>query len=143
VLFGAVGCGKTHCAVAACRPAHFERYQDVVFRPVVELLDELRHFDEARAAMTNLVEADVLLLDDIGGERPTDWTAERLFAVINRRWLDERPIVATTNLPPTARSAPEGYSGLTLDEFLGERAFDRLMGNGAVPVRLSGQSRRR
>ncbi len=146
LLWGPVGAGKTHAAVGACRPAHFERSQDVLFQPVVELLDALR--DEMNVpgqgfAGAEARDVDVLLLDDLGGEKPSDWTAERLYAVVNRRWLEQRPVVGTTNLPLTDRSAPEGYTGPVLEDVLGARTFSRLVGNGALVRRLSGPDRRR
>lgn len=145
VLWGSVGCGKTHAGVAACRPAVFDHHLDVKFAPVVELLDELREQggDAGREAMHAAMDVDLLLLDDSGGERPTDWTAERLYAIVNRRWLEQRPVVATTNLPLTAKVVPEGYSGPTLEEALGVRTFSRLVGSGAVVRRLVGPDRRR
>lgn len=142
LLWGPVGCGKTHAAVAACRPAHWDRSQEVLFKPVVELLDDLRP-DGVPCAMAEARDADVLLLDDLGGEKPSDWTAERLYAVVNRRWLEERPVVGTTNLPLTFRSTPEGYTGPVLEDVLGARTFSRLVGNGAVVLRLAGPDRRR
>lgn len=129
-LFGPVGVGKSHAAVAAVRHLH-QRGLSVRFLPVVELLDMLRP-GGPEGTFEQLADRDVLVLDDLGTERATDWTAERLYAVINRRWLEERPTVVTTNLPP--------------DEFetaIGPRAFSRLVGNGAVSLRLGGADRRR
>lgn len=142
LLWGPVGCGKTHAAVAACRAAHWDRSQELLFKPVVELLDDLRP-DGVPCAMAEARDADVLILDDLGGEKPSDWTAERLYAVVNRRWLEERPVVGTTNLPLTYRSTPEGYTGPVLEDVLGARTFSRLVGNGAVVLRMGGPDRRR
>jgi hypothetical protein len=142
MLWGTVGTGKTHAAVAACREAFFERGQDVAFWPVVELLDQLRP-GGPEAAMRDAMDVDLLILDDLGGERPTDWTAERLYAIVNRRWLEERPVIGTTNLPLTNKVASEGYTGQTLEEALGGRTFSRLVGSGAVVLRLAGPDRRR
>ncbi len=142
VLLGPVGTGKTHVAVAVAKVRYFNYSESIAFWPVVELLDELRPggregvYDEARLAR-------VLILDDLGAERPTEWTAERLYALVNRRWLERYPTIATTNLPGTRKSAPEGYEGPTLEETLGPRMFSRLVGSGAVIVRLSGPDRRR
>ena len=129
LLLGPVGVGKSHAAVAACRE-HHQRGAEVVFLPVVELLDQLRP-GGPEGAMENLAHADLLVLDDLGSERATDWTAERLYALVNRRWLEERPIVATTNLEPDP-----------LRTAVGERVFSRLV-HDAVVVRLTGKDRRR
>ncbi len=136
LIGGPVGVGKSRAAVAACRP-----HRSVEFWPVVELLDALRPGGPPDA-LDRVMQVDVLILDDLGAERPTDWTAERLYALVNRRWLEELPTVGTTNLPLTRKSAGPGYEGPTLDEVLGDRMFSRLIG-GAVLVRLSGPDRRR
>lgn len=129
VLFGAVGVGKSHAAAAA----GYEDHQDgleVLFLPIVELLDLLRP-GGPDGALQQLWSVDRLILDDVGSERPTDWTAERLYALVNRRWLEERPTIATTNLEPAE-----------LKEAVGERTFSRLCGSDAHVVRLAGEDRR-
>lgn len=130
VLFGAVGTGKTHAAVAAVRHA-FSVGVGVVFTPTVEMLDMLRP-GGPDGALEYLASADRLILDDLGSEKATEWTAERMYALVNRRWLEERPTIATTNLTPT-----------DLEETVGARTFSRLIGSGAVTVRLAGKDRRR
>jgi DNA replication protein DnaC len=112
-----------------------------VFWPVVELLDALRPGGDPET-LAQAVTVDVLILDDLGTEKPTEWTFERLYAVVNRRWLEELPTVGTSNLPASRKSAPDGYDGPTLDEVLGPRMFSRLVG-GSVPIRMSGPDRRR
>lgn len=130
VILGAVGTGKTHAALAAAR-ARVLAGAELKFLPVVELLDHLRP-GGPEGALWNLCEVDLLVIDDLGAERPTDWTAERLGALINRRWMEERPTVVTTNLERPA-----------LTEALGERAYSRLTGNGTLALRLSGNDRRK
>ena len=128
VLLGPVGTGKTHAAVAAARVCH-DRHLDVAFYPVVELLDMLRP-GGPDAAMEELTSVDVLVLDDVGAERPTDWTGERLYALINRRWLEERRTIATSNLEPDALQAA-----------VGTRTYSRLI-HGALALSLTGVDRR-
>lgn len=129
VLLGPTGTGKTHAALGAVREAH-GRGLYVAFLPVVELLDLLRP-GGPEDALERLMHVDRLVLDDLGAEKASDWTAERLYALINRRWLEERPTVVTTNL------------GLEeLASTVGARMFSRLTGSGAVLVHLGGQDRR-
>lgn len=130
VLTGPVGVGKTWCALAAVRPL-VEAGRRVAFWPVAELLDDLRPSAPDNDSWTRSLEADVIVLDDLGAERMTDWTAERLGAIVNRRWLDRVPVVATTNLAPAA-----------LCEALGERCYSRLVG-GATVIRIAGEDQRR
>ena len=130
VLLGPVGTGKTHAALAAAQ-ARALAGDAVRFLPIVELLDELRP-SGPELAFATLAEVDLLVIDDLGAERATDWTDERLGALINRRWLEELPTIATTNLEPK-----------DLEATLGARTYSRLAGNGSLGIRLTGVDRRR
>lgn len=138
LIIGPVGTGKTHTALAAARERYLAGQQGIRFAPVVELLDNLRpdarpvdEYTPATQWMKVYAEAELLILDDIGGEKPSDWTAERLYLLVNDRWLNMRPTIATTNLAPA-----------DLKEAIGERTYDRLR-DGAVAVQLGGESKRR
>jgi len=142
ILVGPVGTGKTYAAVAAAR-----EYEVPLFVPVVELLDALRpggvptQFDrggtvhskgDVRAIHFGVtLNRGLVILDDLGAERPTDWTAERLYALVNRRWMDHQPTIVTTNADPSK-----------LAEAFGARVFSRLA-DGATVVRCGGEDRRR
>lgn len=130
LLLGPVGTGKTRAAIAACRAAH-DHGLDVAFWPTVDLLDAMRPSATEQVEIADVADLDRLILDDVGVERSSDWTCERLDAVINRRWMDDLPTIATTNLEP-----PQ------LEERLGERTYSRLV-DGAVGIRLTGADRRR
>jgi hypothetical protein len=130
VILGPVGTGKSHLACAAIRAASDEG-ATIAFKPIDEMLEELRPNGPERA-LDALTGVDLLVIDDVGGERATEWTAERLYAVVNRRWLDERPTIITSNLDRAA-----------LETHLGARTFSRLVGDKAIAVVLSGQDRRR
>lgn len=138
VLAGAVGVGKTHAAVAACRPA-FGRGADLTFLPVGELLDQLdwRRPDSAQT-LERLCRVPLLIVDDMGAERSNEWTGERLYLVINRRWLDGLPTVVTTNLQLGGDVLDAG----TLLEQVGERTYSRLA-HGALSLELTGKDQRR
>lgn len=129
LLRGPVGTGKTHAAFAVCREL-IDRGVRPVWAPVVDALDEMRPDGDPRV-LPRLCHAEVLFLDDLGGERPTDWTAERLYRVVNTRWLEGRPTVATTNV-----------AGDDLADAVGERVVSRLV-DGATIVQVGGDDRRR
>lgn len=130
VVIGPVGVGKTHAGLAAARVRALAG-DEVRFLPIVELLDELRP-GGPELALARLSEVDLLMIDDLGTERRTDWTDERLGALINRRWLEERPTIATSNLEPDDLRAA-----------IGERSYSRLTGSGSITVRLTGKDRRK
>lgn len=129
VIAGDVGVGKTHAAIAAARLANDAGW-DVRIHDVVTLLQQLRPGGDGDELFARALACDVLLLDDLGGQKTSDWTTERLYAVINQRWLDQRALVATSNLDPQA-----------LSEALGERTYDRLL-DDAVTAVVTGDSRR-
>lgn len=131
VLMGPVGVGKTHAGIAAQRPG-FGHGATLLFLPVGELLDQLdwRRPDSAQA-LEQLCAVDRLIIDDLGAERSNEWTGERLYLVVNRRWLDGRPTVVTTNL-----------STQHLIDAVGERTYSRLA-HDAVPLELKGKDQRR
>jgi DNA replication protein DnaC len=129
-IAGEVGCGKTHLALAAARELHMAS-REVRFWPVVELWRKLR--PGGQEGLIDLVsDVDVLVLDDLGSERATDWSAEQMWEIVNRRWLERRATVFTTNL-----------AWSKLREVVGDRVYDRLVNAETVRVVLDGGSRRR
>jgi len=103
LLMGGYGCGKTHLAAAI---ANFAVSMGVptLFITVPDLLDTLRftyedpttsfeeRFDEIR-------NAPLLILDDFGTQSATPWAQEKLFQIVNYRYINRLPLVVTTNLP--------------------------------------------
>lgn len=131
IFAGGVGSGKTHAAFVTMREM-FLHNLNVQFWPVPKLLDALRPnggATETVAAEASLV--DVLVLDDMGAERPTDWSMERLYILINDRWMAKRRTIATTNL-----------DGKALREAIGDRMFSRLI-EGATFVQMGMTDRRK
>jgi hypothetical protein len=53
-----------------------------------------------------LCTVDVLVLDDLGAEKQTEWVLEQLYSIVNERWQDRRSIVVTTNIPDADPEAP-------------------------------------
>ncbi len=111
-LCGGVGTGKTHLAAALARALVEERRVPTLFVTVPELLDRLRPSEGdpgergqwASAAMN----AEFLVLDDIGAERPSEWVRERLFLLINHRYREQLPTCFTSNAGPKDLAAQLG-----------------------------------
>ena len=53
-----------------------------------------------------LCTVDLLVLDDLGAEKQTEWVLEQLYSIVNERWQDRRSIVVTTNVPEPDPEAP-------------------------------------
>lgn len=102
LLLGTYGSGKTHLA-AAIANAQQERGNQVLFVTVPDLLDYLRmtfnpgatgSFDRRFQTVRS---APLLILDDLGTESATAWAKEKLFQVINHRYVAQLPTVLTTS----------------------------------------------
>lgn len=99
---GRFGTGKTHLAAAIANYA-LANGTDVIFQPVPDLLDQLRigygnasesyeeRFDRFRTVP-------LLILDDLGAQSPTPWAEEKLYQIINYRYVYKLPTVVTSNV---------------------------------------------
>lgn len=102
LLQGGYGCGKTHLAAAVANYA-VSMGVPTLFLTVPDLLDTLRfsydsqdttfedRFDEIRNAK-------LLILDDFGTQNATSWAQEKLFQIVNYRYINKLATVVTTNL---------------------------------------------
>lgn len=103
-LIGTTGCGKTHLAVAICRKwladGKVARYG---FVPILlkELKDgfELTGEYSYRQRFDALCNIPLLVLDDLGAEKATEWAQEQLQTIIHYRGFNGLPLVVTTNRP--------------------------------------------
>jgi DNA replication protein DnaC len=102
LLQGAYGCGKTHLAAAIANFA-VEMGVPTLFLTVPDLLDMLRFAYSAEettfeARFDEIRNAKLLVLDDFGTQNATGWAQEKLFQIINYRYINKLPLVVTTNL---------------------------------------------
>lgn len=116
LLHGGSGTGKTHLAIGAMRRIHEQHAQAARFWPVVDLIERFRSTfnDDSATETIESVKAEMrrtplLVLDDFGAHKSTEWAEERLFDLIDERYRDRRPLIVTTNLtveqfPPRTKS---------------------------------------
>lgn len=135
VLTGPVGVGKTHLAAAIVRELTIERGTPCRFCDFVQLLHDLKAAYERREGATELVEpltrVDVLVIDDLGKGRGTEWEMDVLDDLISRRYNAGRTTVATTNhldREPDAAQRRSGFVADTLIQRVGVRIQSRLHG---------------
>jgi len=102
LLEGSYGCGKTHLAAAIANAA-VTRGVPTLFITVPDLLDSLRFAYNSpettfEARFEDIRSANLLVMDDFGTQNATGWGQEKLFQIINYRYINKLPTVVTTNL---------------------------------------------
>lgn len=139
LLMGDPGTGKTHLAVAALRAVMAKGFEGLFF-DYQNLLDRIRSgYDPSsnssdREAYNVAMDTEVMLLDDLGAHRVTDWVEDTVTSIITSRCNQKKALIATTNLIDpeagyvTYERAPGGKVDYrtTLKERIGERARSRL-----------------
>jgi DNA replication protein DnaC len=102
LLMGGFGCGKTHLAAAiASQVVSFG--VKTLFLTVPDLLDWLRFTFSSQETtyekrFEEIRDIPFLVLDDLGTQNATSWAQEKLFQIINHRYIHKLPTVITTNL---------------------------------------------
>ncbi len=128
LLIGDTGTGKTHLAVAAFK-ALLDRGHEGIFYDYQNLLERIRSgYDPNsgaadREVYRSALETEVLLLDDLGSHRITDWVEDTITSIITYRCNHGKTLIATTNLPD--KEGPEDPRR-KLSEVIGRRARSRL-----------------
>ena len=139
LLIGDPGTGKTHLAVAAMRRI-VEKGFECLFCDYQNLLDRIRSgYDPTsnssdKEAYRVALDSEVLLLDDLGAHRVTDWVEDTVTSIVTWRCNNRKPLIATTNLPDSDAGStvidrsPMGRPEYrtTLVERIGQRARSRL-----------------
>ncbi len=141
LITGAVGTGKTHLAVAALRALIVQRAAVGLFCDYGSLLKQVQNTYNSNANETELdvlapvFNADVLVLDELGSVKRTDWAWEMVAHILNTRYNDRRTTILTTNYPNEAvNQVPANIqngnasrkSTLDLRETLGDRIGERM-----------------
>jgi DNA replication protein DnaC len=105
-LYGTVGTGKTTIAVCSIidlivnRVDSGSKRRTIAYANAPAWLDMIRKgFDSEDAAKlaNRMMFRDIVVLDDIGVENPTEWASERIYLLINRLYEDEIPAILTSN----------------------------------------------
>ena len=120
LLRGSTGVGKTHIAVGILMEV-LDHGMSGLYCNVTDLLSRLRDTyqqgssDKEGEILEDLDRVDLLVLDDLGAEKSTEWVLDRLYLVVNRRYENARPLIVTTNCDDAA-----------LRERVGARIVSRL-----------------
>lgn len=110
-VFGKVGTGKTHL-VSAAAYVLMRQGRKVLFTSMWRVLDAIKQgFSEDYDPMPKYQNAEVLILDDLGKESPTDFALERLFALVDERSARLLPTIVTTQYKPSELIQRLGKNG--------------------------------
>jgi DNA replication protein DnaC len=161
LLTGSIGVGKTHLAVGILQSLITEKGVRGLFCDYRELLKEIQHSYNPQVRTTEMeilgpvFDAEVLVLDELGAAKPTDWVWDTVALVLNSRYNDRKTTLITTNyadLPPGGISESNGGRGgstaarAVREESLGDRIGERMRSRLAemcVAVEMRGEDFRR
>lgn len=132
-LCGGVGVGKTFYACCIANGAAEQGYT-VRAMSVNRMINDLFSASDKSGLIRSLVSADLLIIDDLGAQRKTEYASEQVFTVIDERYKTQKPLIVTSNLP---------YHSLKETKDVTEqRIADRIV-DMCVPIKVSGGSKRK
>lgn len=134
LLYGPVGTGKTF---AACEIANalIDEGIPCLVTNFARLSNEIQSTFEGRQDyIDGLNKYALLVIDDLGAERKSEYMQETVFNIIDARYRSGKPMIITTNLTIDAIKKPENISY--------SRIYDRVL-ERCFPVEVTGKSRRR
>jgi len=138
ILLGKPGTGKTHLATAIADHVIRNCVVSAAYRTVSGVLTYIkgsydRDSDYSEAdAMSALAAPGLLIIDEVGATKPTEFEQAMLFQVINSRYEQMRPTIVISNLDPSG-----------LPSVLGDRCVDRLREGGGIALVFDWESARK
>lgn len=145
-FFGESGSGKTYLAAIIAQEL-LKIGKRVIFCDVPSLFSEMKDtFNNDSGVkledmMAALATADMLILDDLGAEYPSEWAAERLYRIVNERYNNLKPIIATSNYDLDDVAYRLNHPKKAAEGVMGDRIASRLNQMCAM-VKLKGKDRR-
>jgi DNA replication protein DnaC len=145
LFVGTVGVGKTHLAVGILKALIRDKGVPCLFSDYRELLKSIQNSYNASVPATEMqilrpvFDAEVLVLDELGAVRSTEWAFDTVNYILNSRYNDNKTTIITTNFPDRPEQErgedenPRSYSAAdraarreTLGDRIGERMRSRL-----------------
>lgn len=147
---GSIGVGKTHLAVGVLRRLIRERGVKGLFCDYRELLKSIQNSYNPQVATTELellqpvFSAEVLVLDDLGAQKPNEWVWDTVALILNTRYNNKQTTIITTNYPdmPAGGGAQTDAERAAREQTLGDRIGDRMRSRLAemcVRVEMKGE----
>jgi DNA replication protein DnaC len=138
LLIGSIGVGKTHLAVGIVKELVLSKGIPCLFYDYRELLKQIQNSYNDSVKVTELdvlrpvFETEVLVLDELGAVKPTEWVWDTVSLILNTRYNDSRTTIITTNYSDDAARDFNGTSDFaraqraTRSETLGDRIGERM-----------------
>jgi len=135
LIIGKIGTGKTHLAVGIIKELILEKGISCLFYDYRELLKQIQNSYNAAVQTTELdvlrpvFETDLLVLDELGAVKPTEWVWDTVSLILNTRYNDNRTTIITTNFEDQPAAGVNGFSSAraaTRPETLGDRIGERM-----------------
>ena len=132
-IFGNVGVGKTFYASCIANDIAKVYGSTVKALSITTALNELYSTSDKAGYISDLASYDLLILDDFGTERRTDYTTEQIFSIIDERYKAQKPLIVTSNFDYPSL---EGVYGIQQ-----QRINDRIR-DMCIPIEHKGESKR-
>jgi DNA replication protein DnaC len=131
---GSIGVGKTHLAVGVLQRLTRERGVRGLFCDYRELLKKIQNSYNPQVKTTELellkpvFAAEVLVLDDLGAQKPNEWVWDTVALILNSRYNDKQTTIITTNYAdlPAGGGAKSDVERAAREPSLGDRIGDRM-----------------
>jgi DNA replication protein DnaC len=143
LFMGPVGIGKTHLACAVLRELILARHSGL-FYSYADLLAEIRNtyndngglkyftdpdgnrWETESQILNHVINVDVLLLDDLGKVKASEWVLDKVREIIGGRYDKKRTTLVTTNYPLDTKRAPGKPAEIPLKDKIGADMVSRL-----------------
>ncbi|MBO6108030.1 MAG: ATP-binding protein [Eubacterium sp.] len=134
LLWGDVGCGKTFYAACVAN-ALIEEGVSVLMTNFSKILNKLSglYSDDKNEFIRSMMQYSLLIIDDFGIERNTEYALEQVYNIIDERYKTKLPLIVTTNLSLNSLKNPEDTAH--------KRIYDRVL-SMCVPVKFLGINHR-
>lgn len=147
---GSIGVGKTHLAVGVLQRLVRERGVKGLFCDYRELLKNIQNSYNPQVNTTEIellkpvFAAEVLVLDDLGAQKPNEWVWDTVALILNTRYNDRQTTIITTNYAdlPVAAGALTDTERAAREQTLGDRIGDRMLSRLAemcIRVKMTGK----
>ena len=135
LLYGSVGTGKSYYAGAIANEVINKGDRALVM--TVAEVTALRSPEEQRIIEQRINDWELFVLDDLGAERLTEFSMERVFDTVDRRYSSGKPMIVTTNLSKAEMENCPPEQGAK------KRIYDRVLAMCSIGLKMSGRSKRK